>query len=283
MAKLTADRYAVIGRPIGHSRSPAIHRAFAAQTGQDIEYTAIEGTEGGFAADADALRRRGGRGLNITAPFKLDAHAYATALQDDAKLAGAVNCLKFDGNTATGANFDGVGLVRDIESNLGVPIKGARVLMLGAGGAVRGALLPFLSRAPAELVLANRTEARARALVAEFAGHGGGRLSAETSRGPPPGSPSRPFDIVVNATSSLTAGAPPMAPPGAFGPRCLAYDLTYGKGLTPFLRWAREAGAVRLADGVGMLVEQAAEAFAWWRGVRPATAPVIRAMTVPLT
>lgn len=270
------DRYAVIGNPIGHTRSPMIHAAFARQTGQDIEYGAIEG--GSFAADADAFRARGGHGLNVTAPFKLDAFAYATALQDGARLAGAVNCLRFDGGTATGANFDGIGLLADIQHNLAIPVAGRRVLLLGAGGATRGALLPLLGQAPAELVVANRTVAKADALVAAFACHG--RLVAcgfdQLAQRP------HPFDLVLNATSASLHGEMPPLPASVFGPDCLAYDLAYGQGLTPFLRCARQSGVRRLADGVGMLVEQAAEAFAWWRGIRPDTQPIIRTLTVPL-
>lgn len=274
------DLYAVIGNPIGHSKSPALHKAFAAQTGQDLDYVAIEGTPGRFAEEVDAFRARGGRGLNVTAPFKLDAHAYATGLADSASLAGAVNCLSFDGAAAFGSNFDGIGLLRDIEVNLGRPLRGKRVLLLGAGGAARGALQPFLQAGPAELVLVNRTVAKAGALGERFSGLGTlvttgyDELAEERGSG---------FDVVVNATSASLRSELPPVPARVFGPGCLAYELAYGKGLTPFLGLARDAGADRLADGVGMLVEQAAEAFALWRGLRPETAAAIERMTVPLT
>ncbi len=275
-----SDRYAVIGNPIGHTKSPAIHRAFAEQTGQDLTYVAIEAAVGGFAARVDAFRSQGGRGLNVTAPFKLDACAYATRLREPARLAGAANAMAFDGDEVVADNFDGVGLVRDIQGNLGVPLGGRRVLLLGAGGAARGALLPFLEQRPAELVIANRTAATATALGEQFSSHGtltatGFDALAEARLGG--------FDIVVNATSASLHGERPAIAPDVFAPGCLAYELAYGKGLTPFLRLAQAAGVQRLADGVGMLVEQAAEAFAWWRGVRPDTSAVIKRMTIPLT
>lgn len=272
--------YAVIGNPIGHSKSPSLHKAFAEQTGQDLDYVAIEGRPGSFASDVDAFRARGGLGLNVTAPFKLDAFDYAEKRDDSAKAAGAVNCLAFQGEAISGHNFDGIGLLRDIEENRGCPLKGKRILMLGAGGAARGALLPFLQAQPAELVLVNRTIAKASALGERFGGTGNlvstgyAELAEERGRG---------YDIVVNATSASLRNELPPVPARVFRPTGLAYDLAYGKGLTPFLRRAREAGMARLADGVGMLVEQAAEAFALWRGVRPPTATMIERMTVPLT
>ena len=272
------DRYAVIGNPIGHTKSPMIHRAIAEQTDQDLEYTAILGTVGGFGDDVAAFRDEGGRGLNITAPFKLDAFRYATKLQEGATLAGAVNCLSFDGDEATGANFDGVGLTRDIQRNLGFPLRGKRVLLLGAGGAARGALLPFLEQRPAELVLVNRTVAKANALGEQFASYGTlvttGYEELAQERGQ--------YDIVVNATSASLQDELPPVSASVFGHGCLAYELLYGKGLTPFLRLAKNAGVQHVADGVGMLVEQAAEAFEWWRGVRLDTAPMIKQLTVPL-
>ena len=272
------DRYAVIGNPIGHTKSPMIQMAFAEQTGQDMDYTAILGTPGGFEGDVDAFRKGGGRGLNVTAPFKLDAFKYATKLQEGARLAGAVNCLSFDGQEVTGANFDGVGLTRDIQRNLSFSMKGKRVLLLGAGGAARGALLPFLEQGPAELVLANRTVPKANALGEQFASYG--TLVATGYEGL--AQEHRHYDIVVNATSASLHGELPPVPASVFGHGCLAYELLYGKGLTPFLRLAQGAGMQHLADGVGMLVEQAAEAFEWWRGVRIDTGPMIGRLTVPL-
>lgn len=271
------DRYAVIGNPIGHSKSPFIHGSFAKATGQDLEYTAIEAPPGGFAQAADAFRRAGGRGLNITAPFKLDAFAYATERSGRAELAGAANALKFEGERVLAENFDGVGLVHDVVHNLRQPIRGKRVLVLGAGGAARGALLPLLAQQPAELVIANRTVAKAQELAA--IGAASGKVSG---CGYPSLALHPPFDLVFNATSASLRGELPPVPATVFGAGAGAYELAYGKGLTPFLRLARSAGVAHVADGVGMLAEQAAEAFAWWRGVRPDTAEVIRKLTVPL-
>jgi shikimate dehydrogenase len=274
-----SDRYAVIGNPIGFTKSPFIHGTFAKATGQDIVYEAIEGPLGGFAGRVDQFRAEGAKGLNITAPFKLDAYAYATELSESAKRAGASNCLKFEGDRIIAENFDGVGLVRDITVNLGVKMKGRRVLMLGAGGAARGALLLFLREEPSELVLINRTLSKAVALAEEFAGcgplivSGYGEL-ADLADG---------YDVVVNATSASLRGEMPPVPSNVFRGAELAYELAYGKGLTPFLKAAQAEGVTRLAGGVGMLVEQAAEAFAWWRGIRPRTAAVISELTVPLT
>jgi len=274
------DRYAVIGNPIEQSKSPLIHSTFAQVTGQDMEYTKVLGPLGEFAQTVDAFRATGGRGMNVTAPFKLDAFAYATDLTPGAQLAGAVNALKFEGDKVYADNFDGVGLVRDVVHNLGCPLKGRRVLLLGAGGAARGALLPFLAEQPAQLLIANRTASKAQALaaigqqhsdgVSQISGVGYDELEGQA------------FDVVFNATSaSLTAELPAISP-FVFAAGCLAYELAYGKGLTPFLKLAQQAGVSRLADGVGMLAEQAAEAFVWWRGVRPDTRAVIAKLTVPL-
>lgn len=277
------DRYAVIGNPIEQSKSPLIHAQFARASGQDMCYERLLGPLGGFGPCVDQFRAEGGKGLNVTAPFKLDAFAYCTDLSLDAQLAGAVNAMKFDGQRVWGQNFDGIGLVRDLQVNLNSPLQGLRVLILGAGGATRGAWLPLLACQPAQLVVVNRTLSKASDLVSiarqhrpeltrqcEVLGLGYEDLG------------DRAFDVVLHATSAgLSHGMPPLRP-SVFAPGALAYDLTYGKGLTPFLRLARDAGLSRLADGVGMLAEQAAEAFAWWRGVRPDTAEVIRQLTVPL-
>jgi shikimate dehydrogenase len=274
------DQYAVIGNPIGFSKSPLIHGMFAEATGQAMAYTAIEGPIGGFAGAVDAFRAAGGRGLNITAPFKLDAFAYASECSERAQLAGAANAMKFEGDKVIAENFDGVGLVRDVTHNLGFALKGKRVLLLGAGGAARGALLPFLAEAPAELVIANRSQDKAHSLAAIGSDH---LLGASSIRGCSYTElEGQSFDIVFNATSaSLRAELPPV-PASVFAQCLLAYELAYAKGLTPFLRLAQNAGVGHLADGVGMLAEQAAEAFAWWRGVRPDTRAVIARMTVAL-
>lgn len=270
------DRYAVIGNPVMHSKSPLIHAAFANDAGEDIEYGRIEAPADGFSAAVDAFRRAGGRGLNVTTPFKLDAFAMATDRSDRAQLAGAVNAMKFDGDRIRVENFDGVGLVNDIEGNLGCPMRDRRVLLLGAGGAARGALQPFLEQGPAVVVVANRTPAKAEALVREYRDHGPlagcGYDDLRAER----------FDVVVNATSASLRGEPLPLPAGVYADGSLAYELVYGRGLTPFLRGARDAGVTRIADGVGMLVEQAALAFEWWRGVRPATRALIEQLTVPL-
>ena len=271
------DQYAVIGRPLGHSKSPMIHAEFARETGQDLTYAAIEAPDGGFVATVERFRAEGGRGINVTLPFKLDAAAYATELSERARLAGAVNCMKFDGARAVAENYDGLGLVNDIERNLGFPMAGRRVLLLGAGGAARGVLLPFLERGPEVLAIANRTVAKATALCEQFAVRG--NLVA----GDYADVADQCFDIVVNATSMSLRGELPPVTARNFAAGCLAYDLVYGKGLTPFLRLARDAGAERVVDGIGMLVEQAAEAFEWWRGVRPQTRALIERLSVPLT
>jgi shikimate dehydrogenase len=274
------DRYAVIGNPIEQSKSPLIHSTFAQVTGQDMEYTKVLGPLGEFAQTVDAFRATGGRGMNVTAPFKLDAFAYATDLTPGAQLAGAVNALKFEGDKVYADNFDGVGLVRDVVHNLGCPLKGRRVLLLGAGGAARGALLPFLAEQPAQLVIANRTASKAQELAAIGQRHSDG--ASQVSGVGYDQLQGLAFDVVFNATSaSLTAELPAISPT-VFAPGCLAYELAYGKGLTPFLKLAQQAGVTRLADGVGMLAEQAAEAFVWWRGVRPDTRAVIDKLTVPL-
>jgi shikimate dehydrogenase len=270
------DRYAVIGNPIGHTKSPLIHGAFANATGQALEYSAIEGPPDGFVAAVNAFRDGGGCGMNITAPFKLQAFEMADEKTERATMAGAVNAFKFEDGRIHADNFDGTGLINDIQRNLGAPMRGKRVLLLGAGGAVRGALLPFLNEQPAELVLANRTAEKAERLAAQVRERGPVRGGSYRDIG------AEPFDIVVNATSASLLGELPPLSTCAFSPSGIAYELVYGKGLTPFLRLARNAGVRRVADGVGMLVEQAAEAFAWWRGVRPETRSMIAALTVPL-
>ncbi len=271
------DRYAVIGNPIAQSKSPIIHGLFAAATGQQMDYTRIEGRISGFAQQLDELRAGGMRGMNVTAPFKLEAFAYATHRSQAAELAGAVNALKFMGNEIHAENFDGVGLVNDIERNYKTPLRGKRVLLLGAGGAVRGALLPFAKAEPALLVVANRTVAKAQELVAMLGTQVAVNVQAcsyEDLQGS--------FDVVVNGTSASLFGQAPAVPLSAFAPGCLAYEMAYGKGMTPFLQLAQQTQAGQLVDGVGMLVEQAALAFEWWRGVRPSTAQAIEQLTVPL-
>ncbi|HSO05948.1 MAG TPA: shikimate dehydrogenase, partial [Pelomicrobium sp.] len=237
------DRYAVIGNPIAQSRSPRIHAEFARATGQDLTYEAILAPLDGFAAALAAFRAAGGRGLNVTVPFKLDAYRLADECAPRARDAGAVNTLAFEAGRALGDNTDGVGLTRDLEANLGVGLAGGRILLMGAGGAARGVLFPLLARGPAALVIANRTLAKAEEL-AELATQRGLVCAAsgyEALAG-------RAFDLVINSTSASLGGEVPQLPAGVFAPGCLAYDMVYGKGVTPFLAAAREAGAARIAD-----------------------------------
>lgn len=261
------DRYAVIGNPIAHSKSPRIHALFAAQSGQEMSYEAVLGPRDGFAATVAAFVAAGGRGMNVTVPFKEEAFRLADRLTERAEAAGAVNTLAFAADGILGDNTDGAGLVRDISANLGYRLAGCRLLLLGAGGAARGVILPLLGEKPAALVIANRTADKARQLAAAFPGTEGCGFD---------GLAGRCFDLVVNATSAGLADAELPLPDGVFAPGGLAYDMVYGKD-TPFLRQARAAG-VRTADGLGMLVEQAAEAFCVWRGIRPDTAPVLAAL-----
>jgi shikimate dehydrogenase len=278
---MMTDQYAVIGNPISHTKSPLIHGIFARETAQDMSYTAIEGPLEPADAFADVVRAfaaSGGKGINITAPFKLKAFAMSDERSERAELAGAANALKFESGRVLAENFDGIGLVRDIEANLGLRVEGKRVLLLGAGGAARGALLPFLAARPAEMVMANRDVTRGKALAAQVSERGplvacGYADLQDLGR----------FDLVVNATSASLTGDLPPVPPSVFSPQGTAYELAYGKGLTPFLRLARNAGVRGVADGVGMLVEQAAEAFLWWRGVRPATGAVIEQLATRQT
>ena len=264
------DRYAVIGNPVAHSKSPLIHAEFARQTGQDMAYAALLAPLDGFAATVKRFQAEGGKGLNVTVPFKQEAWKLATRLTDRARLAEAVNTLKFEPDGAIlGDNTDGAGLTRDIRENLGISIAGKRVLLMGAGGAARGVLLPLLRQKPERLIIANRTPEKAVELERHFSAYGpveGGDYARLAGR---------QFDTVINATSSSLSGALPPLPPGVFAPGALAYDMMYGKGLTPFLQFAQANGAAHLADGLGMLVEQAAESFFLWRGVRPQTQPVI--------
>ncbi|HYD95622.1 MAG TPA: shikimate dehydrogenase [Noviherbaspirillum sp.] len=260
------DRYVVIGNPIAHSKSPDIHARFAAQTAQHLVYDRVLAPLDSFVATINDLAAQGVKGANVTVPFKLEAYARADALTDRARAAGAVNTLKFEQGGILGDNTDGVGLVADIVRNAATPLNGKRVLLLGAGGAARGVVLPLLGEAPAELVIANRTASKAEELAQQFAA--AGKVAASDF-----GSLDGAFDVVINATSaSLSADLPPV-PPGAFRSGALAYDMMYGKAPTVFMQFAERHGAVA-RDGLGMLVEQAAESFFVWRGVRPETAPV---------
>jgi shikimate dehydrogenase len=261
------DSYAVFGNPIAHSKSPLIHAAFARQTGQDLTYAALLAPLDGFSAAVASFRAAGGLGANVTVPFKEQAYALATRLTPRAQAAGAVNTLQFETDGVLGDNTDGAGLVRDLVANLGVSLAGKRILLMGAGGAARGVILPLLEQQPASVFIVNRTADKASALVQAFAAgsklSGGGYAALMGS-----------FDVVINATAASLAGNLPPLPDDVFAADALAYDMMYGKD-TPFLAFARAHGA-RTADGLGMLVEQAAEAFLLWRGVRPDTAPVMQ-------
>ncbi|MBI3286090.1 MAG: shikimate dehydrogenase [Burkholderiales bacterium] len=277
VSTIIPDTYVVIGNPVAHSKSPAIHARFAAQTGQAIDYRRLQAPLDGFAAAVQAFRQAGGKGANVTVPFKLEAFALATQLTPRAQAAGAVNTLKFDGEEIVGDNTDGIGLVADIVRNAGVALQGKRVLLLGAGGAARGALLPLLEQHPATLTIANRTPARAQDLLTlarPFAGHTALRASSFEAL-------QQAYDVIINATSaSLNDQVPPVSP-AVFGAHTLAYDMMYAARPTAFLRLAAAHGAA-CRDGLGMLVEQAAAAFELWRGVRPQTATVLAGLRAEL-
>ena len=255
-----SDRYCVIGNPIAHSKSPDIHARFAATTGQDLVYERCLAPLDGFARTVRELVEQGVKGANVTVPFKLDAAAIADELTPRAQAAGAVNTLVFAQGRIQGDNTDGAGLVNDILNNAGTSLRGKRVLLLGAGGAARGAILPLLDQGPALLMIANRTLATAEALVARFVER---------------------YDVVINATSASLADDLPPIPPSCMAPGTLAYDMMYGARPTRFMEFAAAQGA-STRDGLGMLVEQAAEAFSIWRGVRPATGEVLSALRAQL-
>lgn len=269
------DRYAVIGNPIAHSKSPFIHTAFAQQTRQDLTYAALLAPQGGFAETVDAFRRQNGKGMNVTVPFKLDAHRYATELTERAQLAQAVNTLKFEENRILGDNTDGAGLVQDITVNLNTPISGKRILLMGAGGAARGVILPVLQHRPAMLAIANRTPQKALDLQQQFAAYSQIKAGAYMDFA------GTHFDIVINATAASLNDELPQLPEAVFARDALAYDMMYSTEPTRFLNYAARQGVRQLADGIGMLVEQAAESFYLWRGVRPDTQAVIAQLKKP--
>lgn len=267
-----SDRYAVVGNPVAHSKSPQIHAAFARQTGQDMAYDRLLAPLDAFAVTVQQFFQEGGHGLNVTVPFKREAWDCVDECEGGALSAEAVNTIKRVGNRLIGYNTDGKGLLSDLEHNLGATITGKRVLLMGAGGASYGVLQPLLERRPEQLVVANRTLDKAQRLVRHF---------HQYTAAVPQGVAARPyenpgdlaFDLVINATSAGLEGGMPQLPDKLFAPGAIAYDMVYGRD-TPFMVFARQQGA-RAVDGLGMLVEQAAESFFIWRGVRPDTAPVI--------
>ena len=268
MSSHPIDRYVVIGNPIAHSLSPQIHARFAEQTREAIAYERLLVPKGEFAAHARRFFSGGGAGANVTLPFKVDAFELADTATARAQAAGAANFLAARGGRIEADNTDGAGLVHDLEANIGLALRGARVLLVGAGGAARGVTGPILERGPAALVVANRTLERARELAARFRSLG--HVEAVALGAIPPA----PFDLVLNATSASVKGEAASLPDAVFARGALAYDMAYGPAADAFLSRARRHG-LRAADGLGMLVEQAAESFFLWRGTRPATASVI--------
>ena len=276
------DKYAVIGNPIAHSKSPQIHKMFAEQTGQAMDYVPILASEGMFEFQSEVNRfffEQGGKGMNVTLPFKVEAFHLASKKELRARHAQAANTLVLKNGALLADNTDGVGLIRDIQNNIGIPIANKRVLLIGAGGAAQGVLYPLLEQNPSLLHVANRTKEKAEVFIttpelAEIIGRIEVRARAFSELY------GQQYDIIINATSAgLTDSELPL-PTTIFAPGALAYELMYGRE-TPFMKFARANGAAIVADGLGMLVEQAAESFFMWRGVRPETAPVIAALRNP--
>ncbi|MCB1666935.1 MAG: shikimate dehydrogenase [Porticoccaceae bacterium] len=266
------DQYAVFGNPVAQSKSPTIHKMFAGQTGEDLHYSKQQVVPGRFEEAADVFFAAGGKGLNITVPFKQDAYRYAARLTARARRAGAVNTLTMREGVVQGDTTDGVGMIRDITKNLCWPITGQRVLILGAGGAVRGVLEPLLEEAPQHVVIANRTLEKAMQLSKAFAEMGyllGCDLDMLSGQ---------QFDLIINGTSASLQGELPPLPDDLLAAGGRVYDMMYAAEPTVFMRWAQQRGAAEVADGLGMLVEQAAESFSIWRGVQPETRPVIAAI-----
>jgi shikimate dehydrogenase len=269
------DRYGVMGFPVSHSRSPIIHRLFAAQTGQELQYELLQVAPEKLESAVRQFQSTGGKGLNITLPHKSDVMQLVDDMSERARSAGAINTLSFDDDGIHGDNTDGVGLMRDLVTNLGLRLDGANILVLGAGGATRGILAPLLGARPGSITVANRTLSRASELADHFSSVG--QLKACSFDDVPT---SLPYDLVINATSAGVKGETPPYPEAAIGPKTICYDLSYGLNPTPFSHWAASQGAARSVMGWGMLVEQAAESFHIWRGVRPDTIAVLKQMSV---
>lgn len=267
-----ADEYGVFGHPVNHSLSPFIHGLFARQTGQLMNYRPYDVAPAEFAARVQEFFAQGGRGLNVTLPHKIAAVEVAQELTARAAHAAAVNTLAIKGDGILGDNTDGAGLVRDLCDNLGLTITNRRLLVIGAGGATRGILAPLLGLSPIVVVIANRTAERAEALSAAFSDLGQTQGVGFEYLEP------EPFDLIINATSASLSGEMPPIPAGVIGPHTVCYDLAYGRSATAFVRWARTQGCAQALQGLGMLVEQAAESFRLWRGVRPATGAVLEVL-----
>jgi shikimate dehydrogenase len=265
------DRYALVGHPVEHSRSPLIHSLFARQTGENMSYELIDAEPQSFETAVRGFGAAGGKGMNVTVPHKEAAYALVDEISAPAEVAGAVNTIKFDGGKLYGENTDGIGLLRDLVANQHQALAGKRILVLGAGGAARGIVGPLLTAKPSELVIANRTRERADALVAQLKSPLAPRTVAFDALADLP-----PFDLLLNATSAGLKGEAPPFPGSLLGPQSFCYDLVYSVNDTPFVAWARKHGAGRAVQGWGMLIEQAAESFFIWRGVRPDTKPILK-------
>lgn len=267
----TIDHYAVVGNPVAHSLSPRIHGQFAEQTGQRLDYTSILAPVDGFAEAIAQFRVAGGRGVNVTVPFKEMAYRLSDAISERARSAKAVNTLSLDTEAGYyGDNTDGVGLLTDLKHNLDITLENRRVLLLGAGGAARGVAGPLLAEGLKALIVANRTADRAINLARDFLGQG-----PITGQGFDSLDKEEPFDLIVNATTTSLIGQELTLPESLVGQRTFAYDMVYAPKPTSFMQWAASGGASGTSDGLGMLVEQAAESFFLWRGIRPQTAAVI--------
>jgi len=268
---LPPERYALVGHPVEHSRSPLIHTLFARQTGANLSYELIDAEPKSFETAVRGFGAAGGKGLNVTVPHKEAAYALVDEISAPADAAGAVNTIKFLDGKLYGENTDGVGLIRDLVANQQQTLQGRTILVLGAGGAARGIVGPLLAAKPSELVVANRTRARADDLVAHFQSPYGLRAVAFAELEDLP-----PFDLLLNATSAGLKGEAPSFPASLIGPQSFCYDLVYSVNDTPFVLWARQHAAARAVQGLGMLIEQAAESFFIWRGVRPDTKPILK-------
>ncbi|HHF2882779.1 shikimate dehydrogenase [Vibrio diabolicus] len=263
------DRYAVFGNPIGHSKSPFIHTLFARQTNQSLTYTAECAPVGGFIEAAKAFFADGGKGCNVTLPFKEDAYQFASRLTERAQLAGAVNTLKkLDDGEIIGDNTDGAGLVQDLLQHQ-VVLEGARILIIGAGGAARGVIKPLLDQKPTSLTITNRTFSKAEELAELFSAYG--PVTAKEMN-----TIAEEYDVVINSTSASLSGELPAISSSVFATNSTSYDMMYGKGDTTFNQWAKQHGAAHAYDGLGMLVGQAAESFMLWRGLRPGAKQILR-------